>query len=390
MRDNRQHWIALAEGVETKHNKKTNGLVKNKNNKNNTSKPRTNSGASNNDLNDDKPTESEYGIIDTENNSAENEFDEDETGIEADDDDSETELLNQYSTVCYSTGSSRLSTPPPTGEEDSSPNSPAKKASLTETQAQMIAANVDSLNTKPQRQRNSSASSSCKNCECMRVRKTSSLKGANEILRPNGNGKLYSKSTPSVANWGITTASTHHHNSPLSSSNSQSQQHHAQHHHHQHGSTHTHHGHHQHHHHHHPHHNHSHSANGALTTAGAGLNLSNNSSLSESDKIPKIVGKLGNLDTTLHHISNTSNACGSTNAYSAVVANGHLNYLPKNVLSRRHSETNGATKFTTNYCSSNTPTPIPTPIATPTATTLPAPTTKQSLTITPQTPTCDK
>ncbi|XP_065355555.1 dual 3',5'-cyclic-AMP and -GMP phosphodiesterase 11 isoform X3 [Calliphora vicina] len=387
VRDNRQHWISLAEGVETKQNKKSNGIVRTKNNRNSHTKSILNTPDAtvtpNSDLKNELEAENdnEDDAIELDQ-TTENDADEDETGIEADDDDSETELLQEHSTICYSTASSRLSTPPPTGEEDSSPNSPTKKGSLTETQAQMIAANVDSLNSKILRQRNSSSSSSCRNCECMRVRKTSSLKGANEMLRANGSNRAYSKSTPSMANCGTGAGhqqsvtpqqpQQHHHHHHNSSSASSSNSHHQGH---------THHGHHQqHHHHHHHHHHHSSGASsaGGLTTTGAGLNLSNQSTLSESDKIPKIVGKLGNLDKKFPHITTTSNGCA---AYAAV-PNGHFNYLPNNVLSRRHSETNGAATLTTNFCNNTNAN------ATETATS--ATKTSQSITTMPQTSICDK
>ncbi|XP_034474934.1 dual 3',5'-cyclic-AMP and -GMP phosphodiesterase 11 isoform X2 [Drosophila innubila] len=198
------------------------------------------------------------------------------------------------SSTSSSTVSSRLSTPPPTGEDDSTPVSPSKTL-----QAKLVAANLNALSqgktTIVQRQR----------CNCMQVRKTSSLKGAQE-LNGCGNKKdvALCKSTPAI---------NHH--------NNHSHNHNHHHHHHQHHS--------------HSHHNHHHNYNqnhiigggiGSASIGGSGLIALG----TESDKIPKIVGKLGNLDGLTF-----TNGHGLPFNYPQQQQHHHL-------LTRRHSETNNS------------------------------------------------
>uniref|UniRef100_A0A1A9W0L3 Phosphodiesterase n=1 Tax=Glossina brevipalpis TaxID=37001 RepID=A0A1A9W0L3_9MUSC len=323
VRDNREHWIDLADQVQTK--AKSNGLLK----------PNKENNGRSNDVSSFETTNSYQNteVLDGGDSIDIKEIVNEEC---------EETSYDHQSDGFYSSASSRLSTPPPTGEDDdSSPSSPAKRAS-TETQAKLIAANLQSLNQKPPKLR-----SCCKNCECMRIRKTSSLNGANELTIMPGGSKNHSKSTPSMSNCGV--VGVGHQPSIM-------QYYHYNHHHH-------------HHHHNHqhrrqqssclcsPHHfcchhpcnshqnhaQHCSSSGGAFAAGNGGAGSSTvcggpstTSSLSESDKIPKIVGKLGNLDT-LHNHHVTING---TNAFA--VTNGHFNYLPANLLSRRHSATNGS------------------------------------------------
>ncbi|XP_073825840.1 phosphodiesterase 11 isoform X3 [Musca autumnalis] len=399
VRDNRQHWIELAQGVETKQTKKSNGIVKAKNNKYNNSNNCNNNKNSNNekstengggtDCGDGNALNSRLNDADDnetlQNNATTDECPDDEvdeaeeTGIEADDDDSEVEM-EHHSNDGYSSDSSHLSTPPPTGEEDSSPTSPAKTEAATKKQAQLMVENLESLNHNPlHKQRNSSSlSSSCRNCECMRLRKTSSLKGASDYKshpHTGGSHKSHSKSTPSMTSCGTTATQgaghqqntskeCHCHQSSSSSSSRGGGGHH--HHHHHHHAKHSHHQHQSlgntpyhsgghHHHHYHHHHHHHHQGNSLSSSGGGGGNgsagsslcggLSNNSSLSESDKIPKIVGKLGNLDA-LHHVTSGGGATTTTNSNgSSILAtppNGLVGFgVPNLLASRRHSEVNG-------------------------------------------------
>ncbi|XP_030567862.1 dual 3',5'-cyclic-AMP and -GMP phosphodiesterase 11 isoform X1 [Drosophila novamexicana] len=163
-----------------------------------------------------------------------------------------------------STVSSRLSTPPPTGEDDSTPVSPSKTL-----QAQLVAANLQALS-----QGKTTAKPRCRSCDQARiVRKTSSLKGAQELNGGSCNRDVaLCKSTPAISH-------QHNHN--------HHQQHH-QHHHHQH----------QHHHHHHHQNHQQHIIGGGIGSAsigGSGL-IGLIGTGTDSDKIPKIVGKLGQLD----------------------------------------------------------------------------------------------
>lgn len=224
-----------------------------------------------------------------------------------------------FSSTNSSTVSSRLSTPPPTGEDDSTPVSPSKTL-----QAQLVAANLNALT-----QGKATASTQKQRCKsCLQVRKTSSLKGPQELnvcRTDTGEQKkdaTLCKSTPAISH-----QHQHHHSHNHNHSHSHSHSHSNQHHHS------------------HAHHNHHHSHNlqqhhhiigggiGCASIGGSGLiGLS-----TESDKIPKIVGKLGNLD-------------------GLTFTNGHgmpFNYpqqqLPQlqpqqqhhhHLLARRHSETN--------------------------------------------------
>lgn len=219
-----------------------------------------------------------------------------------------------FSSTNSSTISSRLSTPPPTGEDDSTPVSPSKTL-----QVQLVAANLNALSqgkamASAQKQR-------CKNCQ--QLRKTSSLKGPQEL---NGCRTVTGEQKKDATLCKSTPAISHQH-----------QHHHSHNHNHSHSHSHSHQ-----HHHLHSHHNHHHSHNlqqhhhiigggiGSASIGGSGLiGLS-----TESDKIPKIVGKLGNLD-------------------GLTFTNGHglpFNYpqqqLPQqqqhhhHLLARRHSETN--------------------------------------------------
>ncbi|XP_033150871.1 dual 3',5'-cyclic-AMP and -GMP phosphodiesterase 11 isoform X1 [Drosophila busckii] len=163
------------------------------------------------------------------------------------------------SSASSSTVSSRLSTPPPTGEDDSTPVSPSKTL-----QAQLVAANLNALTQgkvllqKQQHQQQQQQQPRCKHCDatrgCLHVRKTSSLRGVQEF---NGIGSA------SIGGSGLIQL-----HMPLISS----------------------------------------------------------SSSTESDKIPKIVGKLANLDGVLPYSN------GHSLAYT--------NYPQHKPLTRRHSGPN--------------------------------------------------
>ncbi|XP_054741634.1 dual 3',5'-cyclic-AMP and -GMP phosphodiesterase 11 isoform X1 [Anastrepha obliqua] len=257
---------------------------------------------------------------------------EEEAGIEADDDDSDVEA-SRHSNGCFSSGSSRLSTPPPTGEDDSIPTSPAKMA-----QAKLIAANLNNLNQRTLK----SSRTSCRNCDYMRcnstMRKTSSLKCPKELQQQlntqtqnGGSCGYYSRSAPSMSGCGMTNASNcgqQNHSNSLSQPLQQQQNHHHHHHHH----THHHHRHHSHQHHHH-HHNNQHALHSGN---GGAIGTGNTSSGAESDRIPKIVGKLGNIDS-LQYLAIGGNGAGEAllhaNAVSgtpngiAFTPNGHVTYF---------------------------------------------------------------
>ncbi|XP_034100557.1 dual 3',5'-cyclic-AMP and -GMP phosphodiesterase 11 isoform X2 [Drosophila albomicans] len=204
-----------------------------------------------------------------------------------------------------STVSSRLSTPPPTGEDDSTPVSPSKTL-----QAKLVAANLNALS---QGKATVVAKPRCKNCDQtrMQVRKTSSLKGTQELNGCAGNHKkdvALCKSTPAI---------NHQHN---------------------HNHNHNHHNHHNNHHHHH-HHSHTHSQHNQNHIIGGGIGSASigGSGLiglgAESDKIPKIVGKLGNLDGLTF-----TNGHGLPFNYPQQQLQQHHHHL----LARRHSETNNS------------------------------------------------
>ncbi|XP_068140375.1 dual 3',5'-cyclic-AMP and -GMP phosphodiesterase 11 isoform X2 [Drosophila tropicalis] len=221
------------------------------------------------------------------------------------------------SSASSSSVSSRVSTPPPTGEDDSNPVSPSKML-----QANLVADNLNAL------QRKSSAPAAgqvqklrCKSCENSRcglqVRKTSSLKGAQELGHQNCRAKsgissidTLCKSTPVINH-------QHNHNH-----NHQHQHHH--HHHHHHSAS------------HHNHNQHQSSGIGSASIGGSGLITLTAAPLLtlDSDRIPKIVGKFGNLDGLPY-----ANGIGCTpngmafNSYQQHHSHSHL-------LSRRHSETN--------------------------------------------------
>nr|XP_039147081.1 dual 3',5'-cyclic-AMP and -GMP phosphodiesterase 11 isoform X3 [Drosophila simulans] len=224
------------------------------------------------------------------------------------------------STCSSSTASSRLSTPPPTGEDDSTPVSPSKTL-----QAKLVAANLNAL----QRQTSNQAQTQkqrCKSCDHSRsglqVRKTSSLRGAQELeldsKARNGTHAALCKSTPVINNH------SHHHN-------------------HSHSHNHNHH----HHHHHHSHHNHSQHGIGigSASIGGSGLiSLATPLLAMDSDRIPKIVGKIGNLDGLpfANGIGGPQNGHGLPfGSYQHHHHQQHHHHL----LARRHSETNsnGAT-----------------------------------------------
>uniref|UniRef100_W8B7A9 Phosphodiesterase n=2 Tax=Ceratitis capitata TaxID=7213 RepID=W8B7A9_CERCA len=167
---------------------------------------------------------------------------EEEAAIEADDDDSDVEVT-RHSNGCFSSGSSRLSTPPPTGEDDSLPTSPAK-TSATTTQAKLIAANLNNLNQRTLK----STRNCCRSCEYVRcggnMRKASSLKGTKELQQQlsaqNGGGGgtcgYYSRSAPSMSSCGVTTNNTQQQQLQKHTSNktnSHMQHRHAHQHHHQ-------------------------------------------------------------------------------------------------------------------------------------------------------------
>lgn len=224
------------------------------------------------------------------------------------------------STCSSSTASSRLSTPPPTGEDDSTPVSPLKTL-----QAKLVAANLNAL----QRQTSNQAQTQkqrCKSCDHSRsglqVRKTSSLRGAQELdldsKTRNGTHAALCKSTPVINNH------SHHHN--LSHSHNHN---------------------HHHHHHHHSHHNHSQHGIGigSASIGGSGLiSLATPLLAMDSDRIPKIVGKIGNLDGLpfANGIGGPQNGHGLPfGSYQHHHHHQHHHHL----LARRHSETNsnGAT-----------------------------------------------
>lgn len=226
------------------------------------------------------------------------------------------------STCSSSTASSCLSTPPPTGEDDSTPVSPLKTL-----QAKLVAANLNAL----QRQTSNQAQTQkqrCKSCDHSRsglqVRKTSSLRGAQELdldsKTRNGTHAALCKSTPVINNH------SHHHN-----------------HSHSHNHNHNHH----HHHHHHSHHNHSQHGIGigSASIGGSGLiSLTTPLLAMDSDRIPKIVGKIGNLDGLpfANGIGGPQNGHGLPfGSYQHHRHHQHHHHL----LARRHSETNsnGAT-----------------------------------------------
>ncbi|XP_050320395.1 dual 3',5'-cyclic-AMP and -GMP phosphodiesterase 11 isoform X1 [Bactrocera neohumeralis] len=248
---------------------------------------------------------------------------EEEAAIEADDDDSDVEA-SRHSNGCFSSGSSGLSTPPPTGEDDSLPTSPAKT-----TQAKLIAANLNSLNQRTLK----STRNCCRSCEYVRcsgnMRKASSLKGAKELQQQlntqnGGSCGYYSRSAPSVSSCGVTSSAASLQKQQNHSDSQPNQlQHHHHHHHHRHHS-------HQHHHHHHHHNNNKHAAHSGNGATG------NTSSGAESDRIPKIVGKLGNIDSLQYLASGGNgasdallhaNAAKGTPNGIAFTPNGHVTYF---------------------------------------------------------------
>ncbi|XP_067624742.1 dual 3',5'-cyclic-AMP and -GMP phosphodiesterase 11 isoform X2 [Eurosta solidaginis] len=289
------------------------------NNKNESNK------SSKNKLNDDDNDDEEEHVC----------ADEEEAGIEADDDDSDVEA-SRPSNGCFSSGSSRLSTPPPTGEDDSIQNSPVKMA-----QSKLIAENLNSLNQRTLKTMSATTRTCCRNCEHARcggnTRKASSLKGAKELQQQQqwcaqyggGNCGYYSRSAPAI---NAQQQNQSHEQYNHCNSVQQQQQH-----------QHRHHSRHQHHHHHahqnHQHHQHAlHSGNGVK---GSGIGTGGNtSSGAESDKIPKIVGKLGNIDS-LQYLASGGNgakeallhpnaATGVTPNGIAFTPNGHLTYFAAN------------------------------------------------------------
>ncbi|XP_034670133.1 dual 3',5'-cyclic-AMP and -GMP phosphodiesterase 11 isoform X1 [Drosophila subobscura] len=210
------------------------------------------------------------------------------------------------SSASSSTASSRASTPPPTGEDDSTPGSPSKTL-----QARLVAVNLNAL----QRQSPAAKKQRCRSCEQtqrsgLQVRKTSSLKGPQDLECRNGTAALC-KSTPMINNH-----NNHHHH----------------HHSHSHG-----HSHHHHQHHHHSHQNHHPIIGGGIGCAsigGSGL-ISLNAASTDSDRIPKIVGKLGNLDGLPF-----GNGNGCTTNGHGLPYGSYQNHHPHHLLARRHSETN--------------------------------------------------
>ncbi|XP_054083448.1 dual 3',5'-cyclic-AMP and -GMP phosphodiesterase 11 isoform X2 [Zeugodacus cucurbitae] len=241
---------------------------------------------------------------------------EEEAAIEADDDDSDVEAA-RHSNGCFSSGSSRLSTPPPTGEDESLPTSPIKT-----TQAKLIAANLNNLN---QRTLKSAARNCCRSCDYIRcssnMRKASSLKCTKELQQQqqqqlntqNGGGNCgyYSRSAPAMSGCGVTSTAAGQQNHSESQATPQ------HHHHHQHN--------HHHHRHHHHHHHHHHSNQHASHTGNGAIGTGNTSSGAESDRIPKIVGKLGNIDS-LQYLASGGNGAGDAllqaNAGKAGTPNG--------------------------------------------------------------------
>ncbi|KAI8042452.1 hypothetical protein M5D96_003765 [Drosophila gunungcola] len=224
-----------------------------------------------------------------------------------------------------STASSRLSTPPPTGEDDSTPVSPSKTL-----QAKLVAANLSALQ-RPTANQVSSQKQRCKSCDHTRsglqVRKTSSLRGAQELetvsKARNGTKAALCKSTPVINNH------SHHHSHNHS------------------------HNHHHHHHHSHSHHNQSQHGIGigSASIGGSGLiSLTTPLLATDNDRIPKIVGKIGNLDGLplplplpfANGIGGPQNGIGLPfGSYQQPHHHHHHHHL----LARRHSETNsnGAT-----------------------------------------------
>ncbi|XP_036328581.1 dual 3',5'-cyclic-AMP and -GMP phosphodiesterase 11-like isoform X2 [Rhagoletis pomonella] len=366
VRDNREHWIELAQQVQNKEKaaiSSTNGAV-------DTTKQNGCISDGRSDVTDDLGTtttivncdsNADDGIstgaecetdeqIDgknTKNNSNDDDdndeedehlcAEEEEAGIEADDDDSDMEA-SHHSNGCFSSGSSRLSTPPPTGEDDSVPTSPAKM-----TQAKLIAANLNSLNQRTLK----STSNCCRSCEYARcssnMRKASSLKGTKELQQQlsaqaqNGGGSsgYHSRSTPSM-NMTTTTTTTANTSNGAQQNHSSNTHHHHHHHHHHHRR----HSHHHYHHHHHLHSNqhstHSGNGGGGGGVGGGGTGTGNTSSGAESDRIPKIVGKLGNIDS-LQYLADGGNGAAEAllhaNAGSgtpngiAFTPNGHVTYF---------------------------------------------------------------
>jgi len=225
------------------------------------------------------------------------------------------------STCSSSTASSRLSTPPPTGEDDSTPVSPSKTL-----QARLVAANLNALQRQSTNQVQSQKQR-CKSCDHSRsglqIRKTSSLRGTQELeldgRAKNGNNAALCKSTPVINNH------SHHHS---------------------HSHSHNHNHNHNHHHHHHSHHNHGQHGIGigSASIGGSGLiSLATPLLATDSDRIPKIVGKLGNLDGLpfANGIGGPQNGHGLPLPFGSYQNHHHHHHL----LARRHSETNsnGAT-----------------------------------------------
>ncbi|XP_037960082.1 dual 3',5'-cyclic-AMP and -GMP phosphodiesterase 11 isoform X2 [Teleopsis dalmanni] len=352
VRDNREHWIALAQEVQNK------SILPN--NDDETIADETLNSVSLSETNTEVATkvsalETQEQFVDTinmNNVAATENAKVDESVIVSDNDDSEVE--EHHSTSCHSSESSRASTPPPTGDEDSAPNSPEKLA----TQAKLIAANLNNLNQKSQKTR-----TSCKSCgyvRCNYMRKASSLKNANELYTQNTHKLLqatkssptYSKSTPSMSVCGTGIGQQQQ------QQQHQMQQQHSHHHHHHH------HHHHQHQHntHSHTHHHHSHAhhhlhVGGSSAIGGSGGIGGIGSGATESDKIPKIVGKLGNLDGMQYYANATSFGDATATNGIGFTPNGHINYhLAGNLLSRRHSMTNGPTPATLTTAASITAT----------------------------------
>ena len=233
MRQNREHWIELAQQVQNKENAtsntngcadttKQNGCISDGRSDLTDESGTTNTTNCDSNVDDGISTGAECEIdeqSDSKNpkeirncNNDDDDNDEDdehlcaeaeEAAIEADDDDSDVEV-SRHSNGCFSSGSSRLSTPPPTGEDDSLPTSPAKA-----TQAKLIAANLNNLNQRTLK----STRNCCRSCEYVRcsgnMRKASSLKGAKELQQQlntqnGGNCGYYSRSAPSVISCGVT------------------------------------------------------------------------------------------------------------------------------------------------------------------------------------------
>ncbi|KAH8351758.1 hypothetical protein KR084_009756 [Drosophila pseudotakahashii] len=233
----------------------------------------------------------------------------------------EASSCRSNSTCSSSTASSRLSTPPPTGEDDSTPVSPSKTL-----QAKLVTANLNALQRQSSHQAQTQKQR-CKSCDHSRsglqVRKTSSLRGAQEleldVKGKNGTNAALCKSTPVINNH------SHHHS-------------------HSHSHNHNHH----HHHHHHSHHNHSQHGIGigSASIGGSGLiSLATPLLATDSDRIPKIVGKIGNLDGLpfANGIGGPQNGHGLPLPFGSYQHHHHHHH--HHLLARRHSETNsnGAT-----------------------------------------------